>query len=605
MKKIFLTITILVLLCTACTKDGARLLDPTATRGINDAFGNATNADKFLLDIYRQILPVLPRTDGAGSRWRTNYLLDAADENGSTCAQGVTPVRDWNSGAVTSSSSNMFCYNDWSDSYGAIRSAYLYLAHINDVPLDPQSGFDEATRKVRIAEAKWLIAFNYAELAKEFGGLPLITKVYGPSDDLSIARSTYDETIAFITGLCDQAAADLPTSLALSPNDLGRATKGAALALKARMLLYAASPLWNDSAKPNDTYLSGKYDAAKWQKAAQAEKDVIDLNNYSLYPDISTLFTSRTNSEIIYARMQEPMAYFTATNVPYKIYGAGAYSVGGYNQVTYNMVQQYEVLKGGVAYPITSSTTIDPVSGYNPQDPYKNRDPRFYRDCLYNGAKLLNKTLEVGNVASGVLKTPAHNNVIVSQYDTYTFSVKFCDLTLNITADARNPGSNARTGQNYPYLRYAEVLLNYAEAMNEAYGPEVLAPGYTKNALQALNEVRTRAKYPAGKQEYLGLTGGMPPIASGLTKDQFRTVLQHERRVEFSYEEQYFWDIRRWKQTPNPVIQAQIPVWVSPTTVQYQITTIDNRYWNEKMYRMPIPNNDVLANPKLVQNPGW
>jgi hypothetical protein len=598
MKKIFLTITVLVFLSTACTKDSASLVDPTGITGINAAFGNATNANQFLLDIYHQILPVLPRTDFAGSRWRDNYLLDAGDENGSTGREGNIAVRDWNNGAVTASSTSVFSYQDWRDNYTAIRACYLFLAHINEVPLDPLAQFDEAARKIRIAEAKWLIAFNYAELAKEFGGLPLIKNVVDPAGDFNVARSTYDETIAFITGLCDEAAADLPKVYA--DNDLGRATKGAALALKARTLFYAASPLWNDSSAPNDTYLSGKYDVTKWQKAAQAEKDVIDLNQYQLYTDQSTLFTSRTNSEIIFARMQEPMAYFTATNVPYKLYGAGAYSVGGNNQVTYNMVKQYEILKGGVAYAID-----DPASGYNPQDPYKNLDPRFYRDCMYNGAKFQGKTAEFGTVATGVAKAIAHNNVIVSPYDTYVFSIKFCDLTLAITADARNPALNGRTGQNYPYLRYAEVLMNYAEAMNEAYGPEVLTSGYTKTALQALNEVRTRAKYVAGKQEYLGYTGGMPPIPAGLSKDAFRTVLQHERRVEFSFEEQYFWDLRRWKQTPSNAIQAQIPVWTSATTVQYQLKTIDNRYWDPKMYRMPIPQGEILFNPKLQQNPGW
>ncbi|GAB3916747.1 RagB/SusD family nutrient uptake outer membrane protein [Mucilaginibacter boryungensis] len=598
MKKIFLTISMLILLSTACTKDGSKLIDPTTVIGINAAFGNANNANQFLLDIYRAILPVLPRTDFAGSRWRNNYLLDVADENGSTNAQGNQIVRDWNAGAVTAGSTGVFSYKDWTDSYASIRACNLFLAHINDVPYDAQFQYDAAAKKIRIAEAKWLLAFNYAELAKEFGGLPIIKGVLDPSSDFNIPRSTYDETIAYITGLCDEAAADLP--LVYSDADLGRATKGAALALKARMLLYAASPLWNDSSAPNDTYLSGKYDATKWQKAAQAAKDVMDLNQYQLYPDLSTLFTSRTNSEIIYARMQEPMAYFTATNVPYKLYPSGAYPVGGNNQVTYNMVKQYEVLKGGVAYSID-----DASSGYNPQDPYKNRDPRFYRDCIYNGAKVLNKTAEFGTVAAGVTKVVAHNNVIVSPYDTYVFSTKFCDLTLNITADARTPSANGRTGQNYPYLRYAEILMNYAEAMNEAYGPEALGPGFTMTALQAVNQVRTRAKYVAGKQEYLGQTGGMPPIPSGLSQSAFRTILQHERRVEFSFEEHYFWDIRRWKQTPNNTIQAQIPVWTSPTTVQYQITTIDNRYWDPKMLRMPIPQSELFANPKLQQNPGW
>ncbi|MNL08674.1 SusD family protein [compost metagenome] len=141
--------------------------------------------------------------------------------------------------------------------------------------------------------------------------------------------------------------------------------------------------------------------------------------------------------------------------------------------------------------------------------------------------------------------------------------------------------------------------------MNEVYGPEGVGPGLTRTALDALNEVRTRAKYPAGKPEYMGLTGGMPPVASGLGKDAFRLKLRHERRVEFCFEEHWFWDLRRWKLTPDLDIKAQIPVWVSPTAVQYQIKTIDNRYFDPKMYRMPIPQVEIQANPKLIQNPGW
>lgn len=598
MRKIFLVVTFVMTACLSCTKDGADLLDPTASRGISDVFGNATNSDKFLMDIYRQILPVLPRTDFAGSRWRHNYLLDVGTENGSSNIQGNLPVRDYNAGSLTPSSTGLFSYSDWRDGYVAIRACYLFLAHIDEVPLDPQFNYDETTRKIRKAEAKWLLAFNYAELAKEFGGLPLIKKVVDPLDDVTVARSSFDETINYVVQLCDEAAVDLPP--VYTDNELGRATRGAALALKARMLLYAASPLWNDSSSPADSPFNGKYDAGKWLKAAQAAQAVMNLNAYQLHQDIATMFNTRTNSEIIYARMQEPMAYFSATNVPYRLYnGTGAYALGGANQVTYNMVKEYEVLKNGVAYSVD-----DPASGHNLQDPYKNRDPRFYRDCIYNGAQILGKTAEFGDVAAGVAKTPAHN-MLASIYNTYVFNVKFCDLTLNVTWNARSPSAGTRTNQNYPYLRYAEILLNYAEAMNEVYGPEGIGPGLTRTALDALNEVRTRAKYPAGKPEYMGLSGGMPPLASGLGKDEFRQKLRHERRVEFCFEEHWFWDLRRWKLTPDLDIKAQIPVWVSPTAVQYQIKTIDNRYFDPKMYRMPIPQAEIQANPKLVQNPDW
>src|SRR5690606_4771725 len=245
---------------------------------------------------------------------------------------------------------------------------------------------------------------------------------------------------------------------------------------------------------------------------------------------------------------------------PYKLYHPGAYAIGGNTNVTYNMIKEYEVLNGGVAYSVD-----DPLSNHNFNDPYKNRDPRFYRDCIYNGAKLFlgtAKTAEFGEVADGVAKVPAHNFPVspTSHLNTYVYSVKFADLTLNVTwNNVRSPGAGARTNQNYPYLRYAEVLLNYAEAVNEAYGPEVVPSGGTLTALQALNQVRTRAQYVSDKPEYLGQTGGMPPLAGGITKEVFRSKLQHERRVEFSFEEHWFWDFRRWKLTPDNEIKVQVP----------------------------------------------
>ncbi|GAA4431643.1 RagB/SusD family nutrient uptake outer membrane protein [Ravibacter arvi] len=603
MKKIALAFCTISLCLSAC-QDGSDLLDPVTT-GLTekDVFASPQYSERFLLDVYRQIIPILAHTDFAGPRWRNLAHLEVATDNGSTIMAGSNNVRMFNSGTMTAASTNMFWYYDWVNCFAAIRAANLFLANIDNVPADPQYNFNENTRKIRKAEGKFLLAFNFAELAKQFGGLPLIKEVATPTDQsMMIPRSSFDETIAYIAQLCDEAAADLP--LAHPEIEYGRATKGAALALKARMLLYAASPLWNDSANPTESPFSGKYDANKWQEAAKAAKAVIALGNYSLHPDLATVFLTRENTEVIFARMQDPMSYHSATHIPYTLYnGTGAYGVGGVNQASYNLVKEYEVLKNGVAYSIE-----DPASGHNPQDPFKNRDPRFYRDFIFNGAKILGKTAEFGNPEPGHNKSGAHNMgyLIDGQaYNTFMYTIKFADPTLNVTWDARNAAGGTRVNQNFPYLRYAEVLLNYAEAMNEAYGPESDALGAGKSALQALNEVRERATYPEGRPEYLGLKGGMPPVASGLSKDQMREKIKHERRVELSFEEHRFWDVRRWKDTPETEIKAQIPIYKKDGTMEYQIKTIDNRYHHERMNRMPIPQSELLANPQLVQNSGW
>lgn len=603
MKKIFLIIAIVSGLSSSCSKEGSDLLDP-ATTGLTEAdvFGSAQFSERFLMDIYRQVRPVLAHTDFAGPRWRNLAHLETSTDNATNILASNANVNDFNYGAWTPSSTNMFWYYDWNDGSAAIRACHLFLAHIDNVPSDSQYNFDDETRKWRKGEAKFLLAFNFAELAKQFGGLPIVTKVVSPTDaDMLVPRSTFDETIAHIVKLCDEAAASLPPSHDAA--NLGRATKGAALALKARMLLYAASPLWNDPANATSTPWSGAYDAKKWEAAAKAAKEVIDLNEYSLHPDISTLFNTRTNDEIIFARMQEPMSYHSATHIPYTLYnGTGWYGVGGVNQGSYNLVKEYEVLDNGAAYSVD-----DPASGHNFQDPFKKRDPRFYRDFIFNGAVVLGKTAEFGDPEPGHNKSGKHNMGYLKDNqsrNSYMYSTKFADFTLNVTWDARSAGGGPRTNQNYPYFRYAEVLLNYAEAMNEAFGPDVAGLPGGKTARQALNEVRQRAVYP-NKPEYQGLTGGMPPIAAGLTKDQMRVKIHHERRVEMAFEEHRFWDVRRWKQTPVKDIQAQIPVFKKDGTVEYQIKTIDTRYFEDKMYRMPIPQSELLANPLLVQNPGW
>ncbi len=596
-KKTFIILSLILLV--SCAKEGADLLDP-ATTGITEeqVFTSAQYTTLFLNDIYGDLLPVIPQTGNNGMRWRgSDALLEVTTDNGSTNLSTTGAFFTFNSGAWTAAT-NIFSSADWLMCWSVIRSCNLFLSHIDDVPLDPEFGFDASIRNIRKGEALFLLAFNYAELAKQFGGLPLIDKPVALTDEMNVPRSTFDETIAFITGFCDQAAALLPE---VHPDsDYGRVTKGAALALKARMLLYAASPLWNNPSKPTDSPFRGKYDPEKWKKAAQAAKSVIDMNLYALHPDISTLFLTRTNPELIFVRMNQPCSYITGISVPSRLYPPGGYGKSGCNQVTYNMIREYEVLKGGMAY-----LPEDPNSGHNFADPYKNRDPRFYRDCMFNGYKFQNKTAEFGTSAPGG-KIPAHNPTEASSYYTHVYSIKFADLSMVVNFDPRNPAAGPRAHHNYPYIRYAEILMNYAEAMNEAFGPEVDGLGNGKTALWAVNQVRTRSQYPA-KPEYLGQIGGMPPIESGLSKAQLREKIMHERRVEFSFEEHRFWDVRRWMLEPSTMtdIKAEVPVWQPDGTVVYEIQTIDTRVFERKMYRMPIPEAQLYANPNLVQNPGW
>lgn len=584
-------LTGLVCLLVSC-QESSDLLDPE-TSGISkeDVFTDSRNAMLFLNSIYGNIVPVVPTAGGSGMRWPSqDAMLDVTTDNGASILTSIYSCHFFNNGSWTPSSTT-FSSVEWTNNYASIRACNLFLAEIDNVPLSSEYQFDAITRSYRKGEAIFLKAFFYSEMMKQFGGLPIIDRVVSITDEMDNPRATFDETVSYIAGLCDNAAALLPDE---HPDiDYGRATKGAALALKARVLLYAASPLWNNPAKPGDSPFRGKYDESKWEKAARAAGAVIAMSRYSLYDNLKDLFTTRTNPELIFVRMNRYANYMTVISIPAKLSPSGRSNRSGCNQVTYNMVKEYEVLKNGDAYSID-----DPNSGYDPNNPFINRDPRFYRDCMFNGYQYQGKTAVFGELEQGVTKD-THNPSDPSAFYTYVFSIKFADLMLNLD----NPSS---TNQNYPYLRYAEVLLNYAEAMNEAFGPETDGLGNGKTALWAVNQVRTRAQY-VNSPEYLGLTGGMPPIENGLSKPAMREKIRHERRVELSFEEHRFWDMRRWMIEPVTVsdIQAQIPVWKLDGTLEYQIRTIQNRVYDRKMFRMPIPQNQLYSNRNLVQNPGY
>ncbi|MDR1225248.1 MAG: RagB/SusD family nutrient uptake outer membrane protein [Tannerella sp.] len=601
MKKYSFIILFFALLAS-CGKEGSDLLDPAVTGTTKEeVFTDARNAMLFLNDIYGDIVPVIPQTGNKGMRWpASDGLLEITTDNGSTNLGASGAYNAFNTGAWTPlSSTSFFWVTEWNSAWASIRSCNLFLAEIDNVPLNPEYQFTEAVRRARKGEGLFLMAFFYSELLKQFGGLPVIDKVYDIDDEMNVPRSTFDETVAFITGLCDQAAALLPETQ--PDNDYGRATKGAALALKARILLYAASPLWNNAAKPADSPFRGEYSEAKWEKAARAAAEVIGLGVYELHGNISDLFITRVNPELIFVHMNQPCSWMTSISIPRWLCPPGRFEKSGCNQVTYNLIKEYEVLKDGQAYAID-----DPASGYDPQNPYINRDPRFYRDCMFNGYQYQGKTAQFGEAVSGAV-APEHNPIETSPYYTHVYSIKFADLSLVLNFDARNPSTGPRVHQNYPYLRYAEILLNYAEAMNEAYGPETDGLGNGKTALWAVNQVRTRSQYPPDLPEYLGQTGGMPPIPSGLGKEAMREKIRHERRIELSFEEHRFWDVRRWMTDPATMtnIQAQIPVWQTDGTVRYEIRSIQQRTFERKMYRLPIPEQQIYTNPALVQNPGW
>ncbi|NQX39295.1 Starch-binding associating with outer membrane [Pedobacter steynii] len=456
--------------------------------------------------------------------------------------------------------------------YSGIRKCNMFLSKIDLVKLKDHgtdvkiNGYTATEQKDRlIGEVVFLRAYFYAELLKRYGGVPLVTKVLNPDDDLDLPRNTYDEVLKQVVEDCDLAVTKLPSSyLVPGPRSIsvtnyyGRATKWAAQALKSRTLLYAASPINN----PGNN-------AVKWIAAYEAAKPFYETSAVPmvLNPGIAgyeALFRGNTTNltEIIWSRPSTNNNLVEALNYPIGIDGSSA----GINP-SQSLVDAYEMKPTGK--PIS-----DPTSGYNAGDPYLNRDPRLTATIFYNGATF--KSPRRIETFDGGLDGPQKVNGSLTGY----YMKKHLDVNLNLTL--------AQSSQhNFIYFRLAEMLLNYAEARNEAEGP--VAEVYT-----VINRIRTRAT--------------MPNLPVGLSKEQMRLRIQNERRVELAFEGHRYWDARRWniaKEVFNGPFYGMKIVKTGTTTFSYTPYQIEERVFKENMNLYPIQQREILANPNLVQNQGW
>lgn len=489
-----------------------------------------------------------------------------------------------------------FSYLLWGTLYSGIRQCNDFLANAVSTSVD-----QDKLKRLR-GEAYFLRGYFYHNLMKVNGGVPLITKVYGLEDSTAIARSSFEETIDFIVNNADSAALLLPDSY--SGDDLGRATKGAAMALKSRVLLYAASDLYNinPSHMPETGYTSPDRQA-HWTTARDAAKAVMDLHIYSLYkadpaPGDSTaenyanIFLTKTNEEIIFNR-------FTSIN-------NGAPNVGlwfnpngyhgyGENSPIQQMVDAYEMKDG------TKFSWSNPVQAAHP---YENRDPRFYATVFYDGAKWKQRTSD-GQVYDPVGVVQAFKSLILPNGDTLpgidtrngpieNWNGSYPNYYLRKFVDPTNDHKSVAQEIPWPFFRYAEILLNYAEACIEL--------GQEQEARDVLNQIRRRA--------------GMPEFTAAVTGTELKDEYRNERRIELAFEEHRFFDVRRWMIAPQVMNEnaGGIEITVRGTDradrstyydYKYKIISVQNRKWDDKMYFLPIQFEEMKRNPLLKQNPGY
>lgn len=440
--------------------------------------------------------------------------------------------------------------DSYATNYNGLRQVNLFLENAHRANIIPLTDVPRLR-----AEAFFLRAFFHFELWKRYGGIIIADHVFDQNDNLDLPRNTPEETLAQILKDCDSAAVKLPLSpVQYGAGDKGRATKAAALALKSRALLYAASPLNNANG-----------DITLWQKAAAAAKELIDTKAHSLLPKYTDIFNfsaAAYNAEVIFATAANLRNDIETNNAPISYNGAL-----GLTNPTQELVDAYEMQNG---LPIT-----DPQSGYNPADPYKNRDPRLALSVIYNGATF--KGVEVNTAAGGKDGLGVSVNATKTGY----YMRKFLS-----EAASWNQTTNATVRRPWVIFRYAEILLNYAEAQNEAAGPDA-------SVYDAVNQVRQRA--------------GMPALPQGLSKDQMRARIRNERRVELAFEEHRFFDVRRWKTGEKDFAAPVSGMRISGNGTQavYERFIVAQRVFSDRMYRYPIPQGEINNTTKLVQNPGY
>lgn len=437
---------------------------------------------------------------------------------------------------------------------------YMKIRKVNDALVNLEaSELDPLAIKKYTAEVKFLRALEYFLMAKRYGGLPLVTKPLTLDDELLIPRSTSDETFKFIVDEFTEAAKLFAEVGVIQTKD-GKACQGSALAFKAKALLYWASPLFNPS-----------NDLSRWTAAADAAKAVMDLGKYSLQSDFLQIFRDANSNEVIFKvnykypeRTHGRMASFNPISI--------AVGDAGQGFVLQELVDAFPMLNG--------KAITDPASGYNDQEPYKDRDPRLWATVVWNGAAFRGTTIwSYKGAKDGVGSQYA---TITGYYTRKAINEKLTDI-------------NYGKGDDTPfiYIRYADILLSYAEALNEASGP-------SEAIYSILEQIRTRA----------GLTD--PSVPRSHTKASMRDFIRNERYIELALEQERTWDIRRWKIAEQLLdgkkFHGMLPEKLADGTFKYTRISVDdaiNIVFKEKQYLQPVPYSEILLNPKLTQNPGW
>lgn len=586
MKVLYKKITLLLLagffVFSACDFDMLNV-SPSGQLSDDAVWNDAALVDLYLAEIYRRMHHGLDEVMLESLSDNSHFIHGYGTE---LTVQGISSSS--NIGAFSRGDLQHF---RWGHLYTAIRQVNNILDNIDtaDVP--------EAFKNNVKGEALYLRAYFYHNLVRTYGGVPLITQVYRLDDDFEVARNSFEESVNFVVEEAEKAAALLP----IVPRDLGRTSRGAALALKSRMLTFAASDLFANPSGSNaalNGYTSGSQQALH-QRARDAAKAVMDLGAYELFnrhddPAVNyeqIFIVNEDHEENIMARYFVGSRDWNDRWLPHQFNGPNGYRGWAGNTPIQAIVDAYEMADG---------SAFDWNNPAHAAAPYENRDPRFYASILHDGAPWVTPpSFREPHDAHGHIQTfqsvttPAgtfmgvdtRNGPIEDWNGAYSryYLRKFMDPTMPPQQRQETP---------YPFFRYAEVILNYVEA-NIGLGNEQEARTY-------LNMIRQRA--------------GMPNITD--SGNALVRRYQNERRVELFGEEHRYFDIRRWKIAPDVMKDAMgITITAEASDRRdrntYHSYTYDvdrlvqRRGWNDSHYFSPIPFEELNRNSLLIQNPGF
>jgi hypothetical protein len=569
MKK-YLIFILFVLPFTNCIVSCDGYLDPEVMTDltVDQATTEYTYSRQRVASIYSDIIAGFLNIDGA-------MLASASDEAEHTLE--TCNVHHFNRGSWNEYRNPD---NVWSTYYRSIRKINQFIVSCDNINLDQyknnpsqQETYQNYLQEIDRwkYEVRFLRAYFYFELIKRYGGVPLLTNFYSIDDDFSgIPRNSLADCITFIVNECDITSKVLPVRYAAG--ELGRVTSIAALALKSRVLLYAASELFNNSnwtsgySNPELIALSGDR-LEKWQAAADAAKEAIDLaesNGYTLSSSYSNIFgvNAHSNSEVFFCRRQPYNSNdFEKANI------SVGFDLGNSGTTpTQNLVDTYEMSDG---------SKFDWNNPEHSANPYQNRDPRLVMTIVTNNSTYKGRPMESWD--GGRDGAP-----IAHASKTGYYLRKYVNEDLNLV-------TNQTSAHSWVIFRLTELYLNYVEALNE------IDPG-NQEIKSYFDKVRQR--------------GGvnMPELPSGLNQSETRERIYNERCVEFAFEDHRLWDVRRWM-TATTVLSSPVKgvkvTKISDSQFNYSVIDVEGRTFSPKMYFYPIPQNEIHIDNGLIQNPLW